>query len=624
MKNSFIKKVISIFIRGFEGNIKGAYLGLFSSLIINVFVALLEGFSFAFILFAFGALTDLDSFLKNPYLVKLSFSHYFETFSPQAIFTIFIVAAVVIQALRSVCNYWGQIICTKISTIIQIRIQNEIYSKIMNFSYSFVSRYKTGDLAEYVKTPVSVIATLFQTLNQILVSLFTVCISILIMFNISFSLTIITLALIIVFGLILKQIIGKIRRSSAAFSDDVVDLSKHITQTFQGLKTIFTFDLQKHSIQKASETLKNISKSSKSLHNIYFAVPAITETVGIVLVGICCVLAPFLFDSTSFSVTSLLLTFITITYRLSSKIQQIINSLGTISYYYGQVARIDELLSDEDKELARKTGDIIEGFKRTITFKNVFLKYFSGCSDSVKDVSFIIKKGSTVAFVGFSGAGKSSIIDLLIGLYEPSKGMIEVDDKTLSSINLSSWRQKLGVVSQDVFIINDTIEENIRFGLQQCSFAEVETAAKAAGAHEFISKFSEKYNTVVGERGYKLSGGEKQRIALARAIIRKPEILILDEATSNLDSKSEFLIQEFLEKFYKSKTIIIIAHRLSTVVNADQIFVVDKGSIVERGNHLSLINSGGVYSLLWNIQTKGLKLPEPSRTTVNENTKIMV
>lgn len=607
MKNFFIKILKKVFLKGFESNPKKAYFWLTLNIIVNISVAFLEGFSFACILFAFGSLTDFETFLKNPILDKLYLGNTLGHFSAQIVFTIFIIAAVLIQTIRSIFNYIGLVISANMATVIQVGIQNEIYKKIMSFTFSFVSRYKTGDLTEYVKAPAVTIANIFQAINQLLVSLLTVIISIIIMATISVKLTIITLFLMTLFGLSQKKIMKKIQDSSTAFSDNMVDLSKHVTQTFQGLRTIFTFDQQKKAIDKAKKTLGNISKTSRFLHIIYFAVQAINETIGIILVGICCILGPYFFEVSSFSIASLLLTFITVTYRMASKVQMLLNSIGTINYNYGQMTRINDLLSDQNKEFSRTGGEKIDSFKRSIVFKNVFLKYFSRESYSVSDVSLNIKKGSTVAFVGFSGAGKSSIIDLLIGLYEPSQGVIAIDDRDLNKLDLSSWRQKLGVVCQDTFILNDTLEENIRFGFNQCSLNQVIDAAKVAGAHDFISTFPNSYSAIVGERGYKLSGGEKQRIALARAILRKPEVLILDEATSNLDSKSEHLIQDFLNKFHKSKTIIVIAHRLSTIINADEIFVVDKGSIVERGSHYSLIKQEGIYAKLWGLQTIGFK-----------------
>jgi ATP-binding cassette subfamily B protein/subfamily B ATP-binding cassette protein MsbA len=205
--------------------------------------------------------------------------------------------------------------------------------------------------------------------------------------------------------------------------------------------------------------------------------------------------------------------------------------------------------------------------------------------------------------VGESGAGKSSIADLLIGLYEPTSGQVLVDGLALQSYSLESWRKGLGVVGQDTFIFNQSILENIRYGLPQATADEVRDAAHLAQADGFISSLPQGYDTVVGERGYRLSGGQRQRIALARAILMQPEILILDEATSALDSQSERLVQEALNQFERDRTVLVIAHRLSTIVRADQIIVLEKGQVVEQGNHQELLELDGKYAHYWALQS---------------------
>jgi subfamily B ATP-binding cassette protein MsbA len=218
-------------------------------------------------------------------------------------------------------------------------------------------------------------------------------------------------------------------------------------------------------------------------------------------------------------------------------------------------------------------------------------------------VSFRLPRGQTLALVGSSGAGKSSIADLLVGLYESHGDRILVDGVDLQQLELSSWQQRLGVVSQDTFLFNATIHTNIAYGCPWATRADVEAAARAAHAAEFIASITEGYDAMIGERGYRLSGGQRQRISLARAFLRRPELLILDEATSALDSHSERLVQEAIEGFERNHTVLVIAHRLSTICNADQICVMEKGRIVERGRHAELLAQGGAYAALWQQQS---------------------
>jgi ATP-binding cassette subfamily B protein/subfamily B ATP-binding cassette protein MsbA len=208
-----------------------------------------------------------------------------------------------------------------------------------------------------------------------------------------------------------------------------------------------------------------------------------------------------------------------------------------------------------------------------------------------------------LALVGPSGAGKSSVADLLVGLYAPTSGHILIDGVHLDELDLASWQQGLGVVSQDTFLFNNTLAENIAFGTPGASRARIEAAAAAAQAAGFIEALPQGYDTLVGERGYRLSGGQRQRISLARAILKEPELLILDEATSALDSQSERLVQEAIERFERNHTVLVIAHRLSTIVKADQILVLDRGRVVEHGNHESLLACQGLYYELYQQQS---------------------
>jgi ATP-binding cassette subfamily B protein/subfamily B ATP-binding cassette protein MsbA len=223
----------------------------------------------------------------------------------------------------------------------------------------------------------------------------------------------------------------------------------------------------------------------------------------------------------------------------------------------------------------------------------------------VSAIDLMIQRGQTVALVGSSGAGKSTIADLLVGLYEPTEGRILIDGIDLHTLELASWQQKLGVVSQDTFLLNNTIAANIAYGTPNADRPAIEAAAVAAQAAGFIAGLPDGYDTVIGERGYRLSGGQRQRLSLARALLREPQLLILDEATSALDSQSERLVQEAIERFERTHTVLVIAHRLSTIVNADLICVMDAGRIIERGRHAELMAQQGTYAHLWQQQSQG-------------------
>jgi len=274
---------------------------------------------------------------------------------------------------------------------------------------------------------------------------------------------------------------------------------------------------------------------------------------------------------------------------------------STIQQAVSASERVFEILDEKSKIFNLPDAKNLDVFSKNIVYKNVSFEYEKDKS-ILKNINIDIKKGQTVAFVGSSGSGKSTIANLLLRFYDVNSGEILIDGINIKNLTLESLRDKIGVVSQDVFLFNDSVRYNIAYGKLDATDEEIELAAKSANAHNFISKMPDGYNTLIGERGMKLSGGEKQRIAIARAMLKNPPILVLDEATSALDSESEKLVQEAIETLMKNRTVILIAHRLSTVINADQIVVIDKGTIAEVGKHRELLDKNGIYTKLYNLK----------------------
>ncbi|MDR3623846.1 MAG: ABC transporter ATP-binding protein [Chlamydiales bacterium] len=582
---------------------KKNFLLLLGVILTNFLSAFLEGISFALMLIALAVLGGSPLNLKiYPFLSNSFFEQFIQSMSSQGLFTLFIVLAVVMQALRSGFAAWGQVYTTFLSTSIESEAQHRIYHQILRLSFPCISTYKVGDLVEYANTP-SRIVSVMSSFNQFLVSLLTIIALVFVMSMISLSLTIVVLTLFIILGVVQKRIVKKITVASRKLTEHLVEFSKHTIQSLNGIRTIFTFNRQRNVEDKIHNTILEMVGANRKLNLLNSSIMPLNELIGISLVGTCLIIGPFLLDGEPSFVLPLLLTFITVTYRLASRMQALMVGFGAIAFQMGGILRLQEILSDDDKEFAPIQGDPFPGLFQMIEFRHISLNYSKHHEFAVRDLTFSVPKGSVLALVGSSGAGKSSIVDLLLRLYEPTSGEIFIDGRDLTQYSIGSWRDALGVVSQDTFIFNESIEENICFGCQDVSEEQIVNAAKMAGAHEFISRLSSGYHTVVGERGYRLSGGERQRIALARAFLRRPEVLVLDEATSNLDSHSESLIQEAVEKSREDRTIIVVAHRLSTIVKADQILVLDKGFIVEQGTHMSLLQKNGKYAYLWKMQS---------------------
>ena len=287
--------------------------------------------------------------------------------------------------------------------------------------------------------------------------------------------------------------------------------------------------------------------------------------------------------------------------RLNVQISTIAQTFNKLADNTGRIQRLNEILSSQGKKFRRHGGTPFKTLRRGIRFEAVGLQYSPELPLALREISFNLPRGQTLALVGSSGAGKSSIADLLTGLYSPTSGQILIDESPLDQLEMPSWQQRLGVVSQDVFLFNATIAENIAFGTPWATPAQIEYACQAAQAAEFIEGLPEGYDTLVGERGYRLSGGQRQRLSLARAIHRNPELLILDEAAMHWIARASGWSRR-QSNALNENTVLVIAHRLSTIVNADQILVLDQGQIVEQGRHAKLLKQDGVYSGLWRQQ----------------------
>ena len=403
-----------------------------------------------------------------------------------------------------------------------------------------------------------------------------------------------------VLGIPLAQFARKLRKASKDSMVQISEIYTSLQEMLSGFTVIKSFCREKHEEKRFAVNNKDYYNVQQRIVRVDARTTPVMEVLS--MTGVSIVLwfggkdvingAWTLGDFTAF---------ILAVQQMYQPIKNFSQLNSTIQQAVSASERVFEILDEENKIFNLPDAKNIDVFSKDIVYKNVSFEYEQNKS-ILKNINIDIKKGQTVAFVGSSGSGKSTIANLLLRFYDVNSGEILVDGTNIKNLTLESLRDKIGVVSQDVFLFNDTVKYNIAYGKLDAGDEEIENAAKAANAHKFISAMPDGYNTLIGERGMKLSGGEKQRIAIARAMLKNPPILVLDEATSALDSESEKLVQEAIETLMKNRTVILIAHRLSTVKNADQIIVIDKGTVVERGKHQELLDKNGVYAKLYNLK----------------------
>jgi ATP-binding cassette subfamily B protein/subfamily B ATP-binding cassette protein MsbA len=562
--------------------------------------ALFEGVSFALLFQAFSGLhsTPQVSFFLQSWLPIQG--------SGISFFIGCTLLAIAFQILRSGIGYGTTWVSTRIGCRLQVDLQRSIYRKILSMEYREVAAQSIGALIEIARSPAQFINPLLEGINRFVVSTLTSLAMVAMMWWLHASLTWISLGLFFLFGWLQKGLIRNILRSSDQFSHQLMALNQHTSQTLQGVKQIYLFSEQETVLSKVDTTVDEIGQASQRVYLLSNIIPYLNEMISVIVLGLVLLSALLVVGVEEMAFLPILMTFLLISYRLSTRVQTALGVLGSVGTYYGPIRRVYELFDRKDPvSPPRSSPESNKKLQAGLELRHVSFTYPSQTQQALSGINLCVDRCTMLGVVGTSGAGKTSLVDLILRLYEPDQGSLWIDGEPAQRWDLAAWRKLFGVVAQESFLFNETLEANIRFGKENLPFEQVEQAACLAHIHNWIQTLPSKYQTLVGEKGYRLSGGERQRVALARALIRKPQILILDEATSHLDSQTEKEIQDALEEIRKEITLIVIAHRLSTVRLADQIIVMEQGQIIERGTHEMLMtHSQGAYAHLWELQTR--------------------
>ncbi|MBF4515965.1 ATP-binding cassette domain-containing protein [Flavobacterium sp. ANB] len=516
-------------------------------------------------------------------------------------------ALLVILTLQAVFSFFRISLFVNFTENSLSNIRFALYENLVKLPMSFYSQKRVGELNSRISADISQLQDTFTTtIAEFLRQLILIIGGFIILGNISPKLTLMMLAIVPIVA-VAAVIFGRfIRKYGKKTQDKVAESQVIVEETLQGISNVKAFANEWYEIQRYKNKIKEIVKIAikGGQYRGYFA-----SFIILCLFG--CVVAVVWYGITltikgEVEGVGDLISFVLYTTFIGASFGGIAEMYAQIQKAVGATERVFELLEEipEDIKANSKSSSAIEKIKGTVSFNNVAFSYPSRKEVQVlKDVNFKAEFGQKIAIVGPSGAGKSTISSLLLRFYDITSGEILVDGKNIYDYDLENLRGNMSIVPQDVILFGGTIRENIAYGKPDATEEEIMLAAKQANALNFVEGFPEKFETLVGERGVKLSGGQRQRIAIARALLKNPSILILDEATSSLDSESEKLVQEALEVLMEGRTSIIIAHRLSTIRNADKILVLDNGKITEEGTHQELINlENGIYKNLSNLQ----------------------
>lgn len=488
-------------------------------------------------------------------------------------------------------------------------MRKRIQSHIERLPTSYFDSTQTGQLISRIMRDAEGIRNLVGTgLGQILGGILSALVSMVVLFYLNWQITLITLAVLAVFGFVLSYAFKKLRPLFRDRGEIEAQVTGRLNEGLGGIRIVKAYTAEKREelsfARGAHRLFRNIASSLTGVSATGAFASVIIGAIAVVMIyfGGNAVIANFQNPATGMTSGDFAM-YIAFTIFMVMPVVDLANIGTQITEAFAGLDRISEVFdmkTETDEDKLKQALPHIDG---TIDFDNVHFEYEENVP-VLKGVSFHTEAGKTTALVGSSGSGKSTILSLVLNFIQPTSGKILIDAKDLQTVKLQDYRRHLGVVLQDNFLFDGTILENIRFSNPHATFEEIREVCRVANADEFIEKFPEGYKTIVGERGVKLSGGQKQRIAIARALLANPRILILDEATSSLDSESESLIQEGLNRLRKDRTTFVIAHRLSTIRSADQILVVEAGEILERGTHDELIEQSGRYKQLYDKQYK--------------------
>lgn len=593
------------------------YLG--GSIVLNILSAILNIFSFSLIIpilqilfkmndtvYSFIPWDTADMGLKD---IVINNAYYGITLLIQtkgAAITLFLLCLwlSIMTLLKTACYFGSSAIMIPIRTSVVRDMRRELYNKILSLPLGFFSEERKGDIIARMSGDINEVEnSIMSTLDMLLKNPILIIFYIGTLIVTSWQLTVFTIVVAPVLIWLMSALGRTLKKRSLQAQALWSDTMSQLEETLGGLRVIKAFVAEDKMQARFDNVTEAVKKKTGRVATRQALAHPMSEFLGTVLIaivlgfgGVIILSEKAWFDAPTF------IFYMVILYSVINPLKDFAKAGYNIPKGMASMERIDAILNSESTVKEKADAKLTDGFNDSITFEHVDFAY-SPDRKILDDISLTVKKGSTVAIVGESGAGKSTLVDLIPRFYDVTGGCIRIDGTDIRDLKIHSLRSLMGNVNQEPILFNDTIFNNIAFGVENATMEEVVDAAKIANAHEFIMEKEEGYDTNIGDRGMKLSGGQRQRLSIARAILKNPPILILDEATASLDTESERLVQEALDRLMSTRTTIAIAHRLSTIKNSDEIIVMHEGKIVERGKHEELLALKGYYKKLTDMQS---------------------
>ena len=543
---------------------------------------------------AVGSMDGAFAFLVEPLLKKT-----FAT-NDKTIFTLLPIGVLILFAIRAVCRFLNDYFIRTAGELAIQDIRNDLYRSSMNLGLRFFQKHTTGSLMSRVLSDVAVMQNgIANVVTSVCRDGFSAISLLIVIFYRSWQLALITFVVIPLTVFSAQKIGKRIKRLSGMSQEKIGDVASILQETYSGIKVVKAFGLGNWMTQRFhAATADYYTFIRKAIKYNSLSAPVIEMITSLGIAGVIWVGGSMVMRGQL--TTAEFFSFLTAMVLVYKPIKSLNSSYNVIQASIGAAVRVFEIIDEKPELFDAENAVAINRVAGEVEFKNVSFAYDG--ADVISQVNLSARHGEIIALVGPSGGGKSTLVSLIPRFYDVSGGAILFDGVDIRTICMNDLTRQVALVDQETMLFNDTIANNIRYGNFTASDTEVEAAARAAFAHDFIMEMPNGYATNIGDRGVRLSGGQRQRLCIARALIKNAPILILDEATSALDTESEQMVQKALDNLMANRTTFVIAHRLSTVLHADQIIVLENGTIVERGKHAELLKNGGLYNRLYSLQ----------------------